>query len=358
MPETIVPSDVIAMANNMPVTTNVQDMFESVFSSKTDEWKRRKVEIGFLGKPGAGKSSLINALRGLAADDVGAAPIGVMEGTISPSCYAHPRYKNLELWDLPGIGTTKFNREYYLKSINLFVFECFIFVSCCRFTSDELWLANFIREKGKTVYFVRTKIGNDIRNDCISHPKTHDVCSFLTRIREDYAHFLQGRQTRLFLIDSYIPTEFDFQDLVQHIKKILVLSLAMDLKVLVDLKKEVLQRGIPWLSVRQLFRFEQGIREACHTQFKFYKDQLSLDESSLSKEIDEEIRSELKNDVLFTERLLLSSRRLNMIYSHSILGMSQKVNASKDWADDCLNELCLIAYKKAAMLCAKKVEQA
>ncbi len=51
---------------------------------------------------GVGKSTFINCLRGLEAEDEGAAGVGVVETTNQPTPYEHPDFSNLKIWDLPG----------------------------------------------------------------------------------------------------------------------------------------------------------------------------------------------------------------------------------------------------------------
>jgi predicted GTPase len=51
---------------------------------------------------GVGKSTFINCLRGLEAEDEGAAKVGVVETTNEPTPYEHPDFSNLKIWDLPG----------------------------------------------------------------------------------------------------------------------------------------------------------------------------------------------------------------------------------------------------------------
>lgn len=51
---------------------------------------------------GVGKSTFINCLRGLEAEDQGSASVGVVETTNQPTPYEHPDFPNLKIWDLPG----------------------------------------------------------------------------------------------------------------------------------------------------------------------------------------------------------------------------------------------------------------
>ncbi|XP_052242397.1 interferon-inducible GTPase 5-like [Dreissena polymorpha] len=81
-------------------------------------WKDIKIKIAVTGKSGSGKSTLINALLNLKDDDEGAAKTGCVETTSEPTPYPHPNNRNLELWDLPGVGTPNFPQSTYLKQTN------------------------------------------------------------------------------------------------------------------------------------------------------------------------------------------------------------------------------------------------
>ena len=73
-----------------------------------------RLEVGVTGESGAGKSSLINALRGLGAEDPDAALTGVVETTTEPSPYPHPQFPDVTLWDLPGAGSPGCSADKYL----------------------------------------------------------------------------------------------------------------------------------------------------------------------------------------------------------------------------------------------------
>ncbi|OQV25226.1 hypothetical protein BV898_00913 [Hypsibius exemplaris] len=57
---------------------------------KETAWKKVPLNIGIIGSSGTGKSSFINSMRRLTADDPGGAPVGVVECTTDIVAYAHP----------------------------------------------------------------------------------------------------------------------------------------------------------------------------------------------------------------------------------------------------------------------------
>ncbi|KAH0512858.1 Interferon-inducible GTPase 1 [Microtus ochrogaster] len=75
------------------------------------------INVAVTGESGAGKSSFINALRGVEPEDQDAAEEGVTETTMMRTPYKHPKIKTLTLWDLPGIGTMNFPPKDYLEKV-------------------------------------------------------------------------------------------------------------------------------------------------------------------------------------------------------------------------------------------------
>ncbi|XP_052775825.1 uncharacterized protein LOC128213809 [Mya arenaria] len=67
----------------------------------TNGWKKVQMNIAVTGEPRTGKSSFINSIRGLKADDPGAAEVSLFETTMNLRCYPHPDNPNLRIWDLP-----------------------------------------------------------------------------------------------------------------------------------------------------------------------------------------------------------------------------------------------------------------
>lgn len=123
------------------------------------------LNIAITGVSGAGKSSLVNAMLGMADDEIGAAETGVTQTTMDPVGYQHPMFPKITLWDLPGIGTPEFKPEEYLKKVNFHTYDFFIIVSSERFTENDTKLAHEIRKMKKWFYYVRTKIDASIESE-------------------------------------------------------------------------------------------------------------------------------------------------------------------------------------------------
>ncbi|KAK7903938.1 hypothetical protein WMY93_016545 [Mugilogobius chulae] len=214
------------------------------------------LNIAITGESGSGKSSLVNALRGIKNNTPGAAPTGAVETTMEPTEYTHPQNPKIKIWDLPGIGTTKFPAAKYLKHVGFEKYDFFIIVSNDRFRENDAKLAKEIKTMKKNFYFVRSKIDNTIRDEKESNPNLN-VKELLQVIRNKCTKELVElgiKSPKVFLVSSLKLHLYEFRelsrafmvDLSELQREILLLSLPnIDLEI-IELKVEVLRGRIKW----------------------------------------------------------------------------------------------------------------
>ena len=96
------------------------------------EYNSDKVHLAVCGISGGGKSSLINAFRGFANHDPGAAPAGVVETTMAIDRYPDTRaefpHSHFVWFDVPGAGTLDIPDWQYFNNQGLFIFDVIVLV--------------------------------------------------------------------------------------------------------------------------------------------------------------------------------------------------------------------------------------
>ncbi|KAG5276785.1 hypothetical protein AALO_G00109700 [Alosa alosa] len=212
------------------------------------------LNIGVTGNSGAGKSSFVNAIRGLSNDDEGAAETGVTETTQAPTPFTHPTMPNVTIWDLPGIGTPKFKAKTYLSDVHFERYDFFIILTSERFKENDISLAKAIKKKKLLFYFIRSKIDNDIKAEEKRRDFNKEI--MLSKIRKDCEKNLKDvGNPKVFLISSFNFSDYDFNKLIDTLEKelpetkqhALVLSLPVYSLEVLQRKKRHLQKMI-WLT--------------------------------------------------------------------------------------------------------------
>ena len=264
---------------------------------KRDEWENVPLNMAVIGTTGAGKSSFINAIRGLTA---WAADVGTTETTMEPRSYPHPDNPMLKFWELPGVGTDQFPRATYLTDIDVDRYDFFLLMTADHFTESDTWLGKEIRKRNKKYFFVRTKIGGDILNSIKAHPKTHNEEAVIEEIRcstEDQLRIYGSEDVPLFLIDNYEHSMFDFETLKQRLieyfpkkkRTALMFSLRSTSEEMIKLKVAELQSRIMTLAALSSAKgaiLIPGVSAAIDLgiiipEAMFYFKQLGLDSESL-----------------------------------------------------------------------------
>jgi GTP-binding protein EngB required for normal cell division len=108
------------------------------------------VKIALFGQPGAGKSSLINAIIGEEK-----ARVGVITDT-TQSMEKH-EWNHLLLCDLPGYGTEKFPVGTYFNKFEILSFDVFLCTSSGKFLEGDTRFYRELKAAGRPCIFVRNK---------------------------------------------------------------------------------------------------------------------------------------------------------------------------------------------------------
>ncbi|XP_039368497.1 interferon-inducible GTPase 5-like [Mauremys reevesii] len=231
---------------------NLSEMVSKAQES-LEQLKNMKLNIAITGESGSGKSSFINAMLGLDDENEDAANVDVIETTMEPTPYPHPKDRNVTMWDLPGIGTPSFRPDSYLQQVNFAYYDFFIIIASERFKSTHADLAQEIQRMGKKFYFVRCKVDVDLQNE--KRKKNLSEETTLKKIRNDCMTKLQGAgvtSPQVFLVSKWEFGKYDSprlqetlaDDLDSHKRHVFLLSLTSISRPILERKKEALEDQI------------------------------------------------------------------------------------------------------------------
>ncbi|XP_038183750.1 T-cell-specific guanine nucleotide triphosphate-binding protein 2-like [Arvicola amphibius] len=285
-------------------SNNLQEAL-SVINNALKDIENAPLNIAVTGETGTGKSTFINAMRGVGQEDEGAAATGVTETTMKRTPYPHPKLPQVTLWDLPGIGSTSFTPENYLKEMNFREYDFFIIISASRFKENDGQLAKAIAKTKMNFYFVRTKIDSELYSEKKSKPKSFNSENVLMKIREDCSQQLKevfSGEPQIFLVSNFETSKHDFPklesqllcDLPAHKRQVFTVSLRSVTEDTINLKRDFLKQKVFLEALKDgalaAIPFVGVIRdelEDLDETFNLFRSYFGLDDASLEKIADD-----------------------------------------------------------------------
>ncbi|XP_038584385.1 interferon-inducible GTPase 5-like [Micropterus salmoides] len=256
------PSDFESFKNEIKAAlqNNDQALAAAKIQQYLDQENKIPLNIAITGETGSGKSSFVNAFRGMENGDEGAAPTGCVETTLEVTPYPHPNFPNVTLWDLPGIGSTSFPADEYLEHVGFEKFDFFIIISDTRFRENDVKLAREIQRMKKKFYFVRSKIDHNIRDAERSQRKNFNLERTLAQIRENCIQGLQKQgveSPQVFLVSNFELHLYDFhqleetleRDLPAHKRNALLFAMPNVSLEIINKKKKAFQAQIKYIAL-------------------------------------------------------------------------------------------------------------
>ncbi|TFY64965.1 hypothetical protein EVJ58_g2287 [Rhodofomes roseus] len=149
------------------------------------QYREGLFHFAIAGIAGSGKSSLINAFRGLRNKDRSAAPTGVVETTSVITRYPDPSAANPFVWyDVPGAGTLSIPDWQYFTDQGLYAFDCIVVLFDNRFTATDVAILRNCTRFQIPTYIVRSKSRQHIQNAAEDMVDEDD--DVVERAREQY----------------------------------------------------------------------------------------------------------------------------------------------------------------------------
>ena len=281
------------------------DGLNELLVKKRDQWVDVPIHVALSGSLGAGKSSFINTIRGIKADDKIGAALNSGQTTIEPIPYSHPNKHYLKFWDLPQLGSRAFTKDMYLKNININRYDYFLIFGRDNFTEDDFWFASQLQALNKRFYFVCTHVDNNVNKALEENKKTDpsDVQSrTLSSIRERLSKSVKDNKVKadyIYLITTSDLRKFDgpklaeamIEDLSERKWEAMALTIQVIAKGVMHQKRRALQKRV-WIIALM-----SGLEDACHisvlklyldldpviAEVQEYRRQFGLDEASILK---------------------------------------------------------------------------
>ncbi|XP_043551212.1 interferon-inducible GTPase 5-like isoform X2 [Chiloscyllium plagiosum] len=227
---------------------------QSKIEKISNTFKNVKINIAVMGASGVGKSTLVNALRGVDNNDEDAAPIDIVESTMEPKCYTHPTVPNVIYWDTPGVGSLKVKVNMFLKGIRFADFDFGLLVSDHRFREEDEILVKVMKKAGKPLFFVRSKIDQSLWSERKKPGYSEE--QVFQKIRDYCSSSLAQmgmKDERVFLISCEHLDKYEFPELRSAVDAILP-----------ETKRNVFLFSLPNRSIDVIKKKQKGLKIFIH----------------------------------------------------------------------------------------------
>ncbi|KAJ3971750.1 interferon-inducible GTPase-domain-containing protein [Lentinula raphanica] len=124
-----------------------------------------RLHLAIAGMAGSGKSSLINAFRGVSKGTASAAATGVVETTRVIGRYEdpHPDRAKFVWYDIPGAGTSNVSNSNYFIKQGLYIFDAIIVLFDSRFIDTDITILENCKKFDIPAFIVRSKSDEHIK---------------------------------------------------------------------------------------------------------------------------------------------------------------------------------------------------
>ncbi|KAH7881437.1 interferon-inducible GTPase-domain-containing protein, partial [Lentinula edodes] len=124
-----------------------------------------RLHLAIAGMAGSGKSSLINAFRGVSKGTASAAATGVVETTRTIGRYEdpHPDRSKFVWYDIPGAGTANVSHTNYFIKQGLYIFDAIIVLFDSRFVDADITILENCKKFNIPAFIVRSKSDEHIK---------------------------------------------------------------------------------------------------------------------------------------------------------------------------------------------------
>jgi len=176
-----------------------------------------KVKVGFVGEPGCGKTSLIEAIFG---EEI---PAKKMEKKKQENkeymTFKYPGWRNIKFAEIPAVKThRRVEREAYLEAMNITGYDLIVIVTENHIREWAMWMARELEKQEIPFIFVRTKIDKTASEDKRKFPRTFCERRVVKQVRDRCEESITGAklpQSKTFVISTVYPDKWDFRALVQ-----------------------------------------------------------------------------------------------------------------------------------------------